>query len=264
MAAESRSPRDIEREIERERAELRDTIDQIWNRMTFEDAWNRAGTYMRSNSGEFQHTVARLAKDKPVAVALTAVGVAWLLFGPSTRPAPRRRPQPLLEDHTKSRGTGASPEFRRKPEQSAAGDVPRKTAADGIGPSAAEPRAPGPATAGTSTPSYTSGATGPASSGVAKSASGGVVSSEGPAKAGTPTATGSPATTGTSPGAAPGRPTAGGASTQTGPSAATGRPTAPGDASTQTGPGSSGPKPTKSASAGTPPSSPSSPGRKDD
>ena len=84
MPDNSRSSREIEREIEQERAELRGTIDEIMNRLTFQDAWNRAGEYMRDNRSEFGYTLGRMVKEKPIAVALTAVGVSWLLFGPSS------------------------------------------------------------------------------------------------------------------------------------------------------------------------------------
>jgi hypothetical protein len=46
------SMREIERDIEHERAELRGTLDEIADRLTFEDMWNRAGSYLRSN-GDF-------------------------------------------------------------------------------------------------------------------------------------------------------------------------------------------------------------------
>ncbi|SFP91541.1 DUF3618 domain-containing protein [Tranquillimonas alkanivorans] len=90
MATESRSPREIERDIEAERARLRETVDEAFNRLTFEDAWNRAGLYMRDNRAEFGQTLGAVMRERPVGVALTAIGLAWLFFGPKSNVEPRR------------------------------------------------------------------------------------------------------------------------------------------------------------------------------
>jgi hypothetical protein len=85
------SMREIERDIEHERAELRGTLDEIADRLTFEDMWNRAGSYLRSN-GDLGEGFARVAREKPVALGLTALGIGLLLFGPSYNPARDRSP----------------------------------------------------------------------------------------------------------------------------------------------------------------------------
>ena len=43
MATDTRSPAEIEHEIDAEREQLRDTVDEALNRLTFEDAWNSGG-----------------------------------------------------------------------------------------------------------------------------------------------------------------------------------------------------------------------------
>ena len=92
MADRRRSPREIEREVERERAELRETVEELLGRFTFEDAWNRAGAYMRDNRGTLGHSLERAVREKPLAVVLTAVGIGWLLFGPAQQaPGARTR-----------------------------------------------------------------------------------------------------------------------------------------------------------------------------
>lgn len=102
MAEHGQSTREIEREIEHERAELRGTLDEIADRLTFEDMWNRAGSYLRSN-GDLGEGFARVAREKPVALGLTALGLGLLLFGPSYNPARDRRPH---FDGTGSRRNG--------------------------------------------------------------------------------------------------------------------------------------------------------------
>ena len=91
MADDNRSSREIERELEQERAELRGTIDQLLGRLTFEDAWEQTGRYLRENRSEYGHTLGRMVKEKPIALALTAVGIGWLLFGPASPAASRAR-----------------------------------------------------------------------------------------------------------------------------------------------------------------------------
>ena len=120
MAADTPSPQEIERRLEDERAQLRDTVDELWTRMTFEDAWNRIGAYVRDNRAD--QTLGRLAREKPIAVALTAIGVAWLLFGPSSNPPHRsvsrhRHPDPYDQD---SRERLARAEANRRSQTNAA------------------------------------------------------------------------------------------------------------------------------------------------
>lgn len=78
----TRSPEEIERDIALERQQLHDTIDEALSRFTFEDAWNRAGGYLKENSSEFGHTFGRVLRERPMGVILTAVGLTWLFFGP--------------------------------------------------------------------------------------------------------------------------------------------------------------------------------------
>lgn len=86
MADRKPSSREIEREVERERAELRGTVEELMDRFSFEELWSRAGAYMRDNRSDLGRTFGRTLRDKPLAVALTAVGLGWLFFGPAQKP----------------------------------------------------------------------------------------------------------------------------------------------------------------------------------
>ncbi|PVA11332.1 hypothetical protein DC366_06230 [Pelagivirga sediminicola] len=81
MTNDTRSPEDIEREIERERAGLRDSIDGLQNRLSFDGMFQQFGDQVREHGGDFGRSVAQSARDNPVALALTGVGLAWLMFG---------------------------------------------------------------------------------------------------------------------------------------------------------------------------------------
>jgi hypothetical protein len=91
----TRSPEEIERDIQAERQQLHDTIDEALNRFTFEEAWNRAGGYLKENRSEFGQSFGRVLRERPMGVMLTAIGLAWLFFGPKetakSRSLPRRR-----------------------------------------------------------------------------------------------------------------------------------------------------------------------------
>ncbi|WP_432256498.1 DUF3618 domain-containing protein [Limimaricola sp. AA108-03] len=94
----TRSPEEIERDIAAERQQLHDTIDEALSRFTFEDAWNRAGGYLKENRSEFGHSFGRVLRERPMGVVLTAVGLAWLFFGPKETARRRSFSSRRLED----------------------------------------------------------------------------------------------------------------------------------------------------------------------
>lgn len=80
---DDRSPREIERNLERTRNDLHGTIDEVLDRMTLENAWTYAGRYLRDHRSEYGHTGGSVLKEKPLAVGLVAIGIAWIMFGSS-------------------------------------------------------------------------------------------------------------------------------------------------------------------------------------
>jgi hypothetical protein len=76
-----RSPAEIEREIEEERAGLTGTLDELQHRFSFDRMTTEAGEFVRSQSGEIMHAVSRAVRENPMAVALTGVGIAWMILG---------------------------------------------------------------------------------------------------------------------------------------------------------------------------------------
>ncbi len=76
-----RSPAEIEREIEEERASLTGTLDELQHRFSFDRMPTEAGEFVRSQSGEIMHAVSRAVRENPMAVALTGVGIAWMILG---------------------------------------------------------------------------------------------------------------------------------------------------------------------------------------
>jgi hypothetical protein len=76
-----RSPSEIEREIEEERRGLTGTLDELQHRFSFDRMTTEAGHYMRSQSGEIASAVSRAVRENPMAIALTGVGIAWMILG---------------------------------------------------------------------------------------------------------------------------------------------------------------------------------------
>lgn len=85
----NRSPDEIERELEDERAKLRETVERLSQRFSGEYVWEQAGRYLRENRGSFGSSAGGMLREKPFAVMLTAIGISWMLFGPKSAAASR-------------------------------------------------------------------------------------------------------------------------------------------------------------------------------
>lgn len=80
-----RSPDDIEREIEAERGALARSLDALQNQFSPETMIDNASGYMREHGAVWAESAARQARDNPLALALTGVGLAWLIAGPARK-----------------------------------------------------------------------------------------------------------------------------------------------------------------------------------
>jgi len=81
MTNDTRSPEEIEREIERERAGLTDTLDDLQDRFSVEHVARQITDQFREHGGDIGRSVSDAVKRNPVALALTSVGLAWLMMG---------------------------------------------------------------------------------------------------------------------------------------------------------------------------------------
>ncbi len=91
MPNEHRSPDDIERDIERDRSELAGTINEIQSRFTPEAVVNEIARNFREHGGDVGQAVTRSVKQNPIGLALTGVGLAWMMFGRSYSDTPQVR-----------------------------------------------------------------------------------------------------------------------------------------------------------------------------
>lgn len=78
---DSKSSDEIEREIEAERADLKGTLDQIQDNFTPEAIVSSITNQFRNHGGDVGRNIADTVKENPMAVALTGIGLAWMIFG---------------------------------------------------------------------------------------------------------------------------------------------------------------------------------------
>ena len=81
MANDTRTASEIERDIELERARFRSTAQQLQDRFAPERLLGDLGRELRDYGADYGRTAARTARDNPIGLALTGIGLAWLAFG---------------------------------------------------------------------------------------------------------------------------------------------------------------------------------------
>lgn len=109
MAKDNRTADEIERDLERERARLGNTLDQLSDRLSVENITGEVTNQLKGlGTDAFRGTTDRLAANaraNPAAVAIAGAGLLWLLMSsekaapnpamPSLRPTDDDRPPPL-------------------------------------------------------------------------------------------------------------------------------------------------------------------------
>ncbi|WP_224814754.1 DUF3618 domain-containing protein [Hasllibacter sp. MH4015] len=81
MTTDTRTPEEIERDIERERAGLTNTIEDLQDKFSVETLARQFTDHLRENGSDIGRSVSQSVKDNPMAVALTGIGLAWMIFG---------------------------------------------------------------------------------------------------------------------------------------------------------------------------------------
>ena len=88
------SSRELEHQVETERNQIAETLNQLRERMSPGQLVDQAVEYARSNSGvDFARNLGNQAKANPIPVVMMAVGLGWLMFG---RPPARRAYAPSI------------------------------------------------------------------------------------------------------------------------------------------------------------------------
>lgn len=83
----------IEADLARERASLASTLNELGDRTSVESLASDAMAMIRNNAASYTNTIDQAVRANPMALALTGVGLAWLIFGGGKKhdkPAPQR------------------------------------------------------------------------------------------------------------------------------------------------------------------------------
>ncbi len=83
MPDDYRTPNEIERDIEREREELAQTVGELQDRFTPEAIMRDVARGFSEHGGDISRSISRSVKENPLALTLTGVGLAWMIFGKS-------------------------------------------------------------------------------------------------------------------------------------------------------------------------------------
>lgn len=95
----TRSTREIERDVERTRSDIEDTVEALRDKMSIGQIVDEAAHYFRDSGGtEVLNNFAAQARANPMPLALVGIGLAWLMSG---------RGQPAMRSHSSYRGSYA-------------------------------------------------------------------------------------------------------------------------------------------------------------
>ncbi|WP_022708519.1 DUF3618 domain-containing protein [Paracoccus zeaxanthinifaciens] len=75
------SSAEIQREIETERKEMNQTLSELTNRLSPDHLIREVSDHFRQHGGEITRSVSESVKQNPLALALTGVGLSWLILG---------------------------------------------------------------------------------------------------------------------------------------------------------------------------------------
>ena len=106
--ADTRSPAEIEREIEAERAQLSSTLDTLTDTFSVDRMVRTSQDYLSEHGGELAANFARTIKETPTAAVLTAIGIGWMILGNQRQRVVEYRDRP----RTGGRDSYDAPEYR--------------------------------------------------------------------------------------------------------------------------------------------------------
>lgn len=81
MNNDTRSPAEIEKDIETNRERLTDTLNEVQDRFSVERLARQVTDQFSEHGGDIGRSVSESLKKNPLAIAVTGIGLAWLIFG---------------------------------------------------------------------------------------------------------------------------------------------------------------------------------------
>lgn len=81
-----KDPDTLEREIDQQRAEIGNIVEELESKFSPGQLIDTALGYAKGNGGEFLHNLGDTLKANPVPTVLTSIGLVWLMAGQNRRP----------------------------------------------------------------------------------------------------------------------------------------------------------------------------------
>ena len=106
MTSDTRSSDEIERDIEARRRNLSSDIDELQDRLSIDGLVQKVSDEFRSHGGEIGQAVYDQVRSNPVPLALTGIGLAWMMFAGNNPP----RQGPRLPPHRDGWSDGSARE----------------------------------------------------------------------------------------------------------------------------------------------------------
>ena len=107
MTSDTRSPKEIEREIEEQRSDLASNIEDLQDKFSIDRVVREIGDQFREHGGDMGRSISNQVKANPIPLALTGIGLAWMMFG-SAQQTPRSS-----YDDDEDRYSSAERDYRR-------------------------------------------------------------------------------------------------------------------------------------------------------
>ncbi|MCX7567716.1 DUF3618 domain-containing protein [Sulfitobacter sp. F26169L] len=85
MTNDTRSPKEIEREIEAQRSDLTSNLEDLQDKFSIDTVVRQIGDQFREHGGDMGRSISEQVKANPIPLALTGIGLAWMMFGNSQK-----------------------------------------------------------------------------------------------------------------------------------------------------------------------------------
>lgn len=85
MTNDSRTPQEIEREIEAQRSDLTSNLEDLQDKFSIDTVVRQIGDQFREHGGDMGRSISEQVKANPIPLALTGIGLAWMMFGNSQK-----------------------------------------------------------------------------------------------------------------------------------------------------------------------------------
>src|SRR5680860_995012 len=103
MTNETRTPKEIEREIETQRSDLTSNLEDLQNKFSIDTLVRQIFDQFREHGGDVGRSISDQVKANPIPLALTGIGLAWMMFGNSQRGVSSSGFSSAEDDHSRSR-----------------------------------------------------------------------------------------------------------------------------------------------------------------